>query len=358
VSDAQGQRPVADVSVGQESFLRRWRWPLIAGGPALILLIAVIAILTGGRYQTTDNAYVQVAKAPVSASIPGRVLEIYVHENEPVKKNQPLFRLDTRDAIAGADQARADLAQAELQVRSLQAAYRAEQASVAAATETLAYATREASRQKALVGAGVASQQEADQAAHAAQQASDTLAAARQRADQALANLNGNPGAGVGGHPAVLAAKAKLERARLNLGYGVIIAPADGVVTRVDQLQVGGYVNPAQTVFWLISGKPWIEANFKEDQLAKMKVGQPVQIKIDAAGDTKLTGRVTSFSPGSGSVFSALPAQNATGNWVKVTQRLPVRIDFDQPPPEMAARGGLSASVKVDVKSSGSAQAR
>jgi membrane fusion protein, multidrug efflux system len=135
------------------------------------------------------------------------------------------------------------------------------------------------------------------------------------------------------------------------LSRASVIAPKDGVVTRVQQLQVGGYVNPSQTVFWLISGVPWVEANFKEDQLGKMRVGQPATVKIDAYPDEPLKGHVASFSPGTGSAFSALPAQNATGNWVKVVQRLPVQIAFDQPPPDMAGRIGLSAVVKVDVRS-------
>jgi len=122
-------------------------------------------------------------------------------------------------------------------------------------------------------------------------------------------------------------------------------------------MPVGTYLNASQTGFWLLSGVPWIEANFKEDQLAHMKVGQPVSIKIDAySGD--LQGHVASFSPGTGQAFSALPAQNATGNWVKVVQRLPVRISFDKAPPDMAGRAGLSAKVTVNVQAPASASAR
>jgi membrane fusion protein (multidrug efflux system) len=145
-------------------------------------------------------------------------------------------------------------------------------------------------------------------------------------------------------------ALAQVSKAQLDKSYTVVVAPKDGIVTRVQQLQVGGYVNPSQTVFWLIAGVPWVEANFKENQIGKMKVGQPATIKVDAYSGKALTGRVASFSPGTGSAFSALPAQNATGNWVKVVQRLPVQIAFDQPPPDMAARVGLSAGVKVDVR--------
>ena len=120
----------------------------------------------------------------------------------------------------------------------------------------------------------------------------------------------------------------------------------------MDSLGIGMRgLNASQTAFYLLAGQPWIEANFKEDQLGHMRVGQPVDIEIDAYKDADLHGHVASFSPGTGSAFSALPAQNATGNWVKVTQRLPVRIAFDKPPPGMAARAGLSAKVKVDVRS-------
>ncbi|HKP80071.1 MAG TPA: efflux RND transporter periplasmic adaptor subunit, partial [Phenylobacterium sp.] len=179
-------------------------------------------------------------------------------------------------------------------------------------------------------------------------------AAARQQKAQALAALGGNPDIGSAA-PAVQQARAQLERARLDVSYATVVAPADGVVARVDQMPVGAYLNASQTAFWLLSGQPWIEANFKEDQLAHMKVGQPVTIEVDAYPDADLHGRVASFAPGAGSAFSALPAQNATGNWVKVTQRLPVRIAFDRTPPAMAARAGLSAKVKVDVRAPGRA---
>jgi membrane fusion protein (multidrug efflux system) len=148
-------------------------------------------------------------------------------------------------------------------------------------------------------------------------------------------------------------AQAELQRAGISLEDTIIRAPADGVVTRVEQLQVGSYVNAAQTAFWLVSGAPWIEANFKESQLAKMRIGQPVEIVVDAFGKTKFSGHVASFSPGTGAAFSPLPAQNATGNWVKVVQRLPVRLAFDGRPPEMAGRIGLSAHVTVDVSAPG-----
>lgn len=335
--------------------LRRWRWPLIIAGPLVIIAGVAGFMIVSSRYETTDNAYVQVAKTPVAPSIAGRVVEIYVRENQAVRRGQPLFKLDARDFLANAAAAEAQLATAELQVRADRAAYGQAQANVSAAREQVAYAEREAKRQRELAAAGVASRQQVDQAVHTAQQAHDQLAAAQQAAARALAALGGAPDQPLEKNPAVMQAKAQLERARLDVSYTTVVAPADGIVARVDQMPVGAYLNASQTAFWLLSGRPWIEANFKEDQLAHMKVGQPVDISIDAAPDADLRGHVASFAPGAGSAFSPLPAQNATGNWVKVTQRLPVRIEFDSPPPPMAARAGLSAKVKVYVRAPGRA---
>lgn len=321
----------------------------MAVGPILILAVLAYLILTSGRFETTDNAYVQVAKTPVAPSIGGRVVEIYVKENQPVRRGQVLFRLDQRDLKASVDLAQAQLSNAQLAVSQARAAYRREVASVAAARENLRFATREVTRQRQLNTAGAVSGQAVDQAVHTANQARDQLAVAQQQAAQALAALGGDPNV-ADRAPAVLQARAQLQRARLNQDFATVVAPADGVVARVDQLPVGAYLNASQTAFWLLSGAPWIEANFKEDQVRNMEVGQPVEIDVDAYPGGALHGHVASFAPGTGSAFSVLPAQNATGNWVKVTQRLPVRIAFDRPPPPRAARAGLSAKVKVDVR--------
>ena len=337
----------------RESLLRRMRWPLIVGGPLLILLVAGYLFFTSGRFETTDNAYVQVAKVPVAPSISGRVIEIDVKENQFVRRGQVMFRLDARDfqAIVAADEAA--LAQAQQQVYAQRAAYQEAQAAVQAAQEMVRFTADEAARQRRMAAAGVASQQQVAQATHNAQQARQQLATAKEQAAQALANLGGSPTGPISSYPVVMQAQAQLQRAKLDLSRTDVHAPSDGIVTRVEQMPIGTYLNAAQTAFWLLSGAPWIEANFKEDQLAHMKVGQKVSIKIDAYPDADLQGHVASFSPGTGSAFSVLPAQNATGNWVKVVQRLPVRIDFNRAPPGMAARAGLSARVKVDVRAAG-----
>lgn len=327
----------------------RRRWVIMALGPIVVIAVLAWFLLTSGRFESTEDAYVQVAKTPVAPSIAGRVVEIYVTENQRVRRGQVLFRLDQRDIQASVDLARAQLANAELSVSQARAGYQREAANVDAARENLAFATREVSRQRQLNTAGASSGQDVDKAVHAANQARDQLAVAQRQAAQALAALGGDPNIGERA-PTVMQARAQLQRAMLNQDYATVVAPADGIVARVDQLPVGAYLNASQTAFWLLSGRPWIEANFKEDQIGHMEVGQPVEIDIDAYPGGPLRGHVASFPPGTGSAFSVLPAQNATGNWVKVTQRLPVRIEFDRAPPERATRAGLSAKVKVDVR--------
>jgi membrane fusion protein (multidrug efflux system) len=384
VSDSEGYTALGEAEQEaaakrkRTSFVSRYRWPLMIGGPVVILGVVAFFVLTGGHSQSTEDAYVQIAKAPVAASISGRVVEVLVKENQFVHKGDPLFKLDPRDLSATVDQSNAQLYVTYGQVLALKATYAEAgakvgeaqtkiadaQARLGLAQQSLTFAQTDATRTKALFDAGVGSQAQADTAAHNLDSAKTSLSAAQtavaaaqsevaqDKAAQvaALANAGNVPGQSPDQHPMVLAAKANLERAKLNASYGIVTAPVDGIVTRVDQLQPGAYVNASQTVFWLLAGKPWVEANFKEDQLAKMKVGQPATIKVDAYDGGKLEGHVGSFSPGTGQAFSALPAQNATGNWVKVVQRLPVRISFDKPPPDMAGRAGLSAKVTVDVR--------
>jgi membrane fusion protein (multidrug efflux system) len=345
--------PIDEEAVGAEtrpSALNRWRWPLMIGGPAIVLAVVAWFILTGGRFESTDDAYVNIGKAPISTAIAGRVIEVDVKENQFVKAGQVLLKLDASDEQAAASRADAEVAAARLQVTTLRQALDAQKLQLAQAEKTQAYAVREAARQKSLLAAGVASAQQASDAQHAADLAVSAVAIARQGVATAVANLGG-AASDANAYPAVMQAAAQRQSAQTNLAYTIVYAPQDGVVTRVDQLQVGAYVNPAQTLFFLLSGQPWVDANFKENQLRYMRVGQPAEIEVDALGGRKLAAHVASFSPGAGSAFSALPAQNATGNWVKVAQRLPVRIAFDKAPPEVAGRAGLSAKVTVDVRS-------
>ncbi len=336
--------------VQRAGFMRRNRVALMIAGPLLIVIGVATAWYLGSHYQSTDDAYVQAARLPISSSVGGRVVELAVTENQPVKAGQLLFRIKADDYNASVMAARARLADARLRAQSLRATYDQQQVTLRTLQTTVDYTDREATRQQQLLAAGVSSRQDYEAAVQAADQAKAQMAIARQQTAVALANLGGRIDS-TESFPAVMQAQADLARAGISLGDTTVVAPRDGVVTRVEQLQIGSYVTPAQPVFWLVAGVPWVEANFKENQLGKMRIGQTVEIDVDAYSDQKFKGHVASFSPGTGSAFSPQPAQNATRNWVKVVQRLPVRIAFDSTPPEMAGRAGLSAHVKVDTDS-------
>jgi membrane fusion protein, multidrug efflux system len=328
--------------------LERMRKPLLIGVPVLVLLGLAVLWLFGGRMQSTDDAYVRAAQVTVSANISGRVLEVPVHDNQTVHKGDVLFRIDDRPFRIAVAEARARVESARLSIQALKGTYRQRQADERGAEDELAYAQREYDRQNRLVKSGIASQAQVDRALQALNAAQQNLASTRQQGTSVRADLDNNPDIEPDQHPAVQLALAELSRAQLNLSYTTITAPIDGVVTRVESLQPGDYINAATPAFALVSDKDlWVEANFKEDQLTHMRVGQTARIRIDAYPDQHLTARVASLSPGTGAQFSVLPPENATGNWVKVVQRLPVRLEFKDVPPGL--RSGLSVVVDVDT---------
>jgi membrane fusion protein, multidrug efflux system len=319
-------------------------------GVAGVVIAALTLWLTGGRYMSTDDAYVQAARTSISSNIAGQVARILVHDNEPVHRGQLLFALDDQPYRIAVEAAQAKLASARLTVLAGKATYRQHLASVRSAQDTVSYQEREYDRQRKLLATGIASQAMYDGAQHALDNARQQEASAQQQAAGVLAMLDGDADIDVNRHPSVLQAQAELDRAKLNLSYTQITAPDDGIVTKVEQLQVGDYINAASPVFALISTRDvWIEANFKESQLAYMRAGQPATIQIDTYPGRTFNARVASIAPGTGSQFSVLPPENATGNWVKVVQRLPVRLELDDAVPDLPLHSGLSASVDVDT---------
>ncbi len=334
---------------GTSSLARRLRLPLLIGAPAIVLVIAFFTYLTGGRYQSTDDAYIQSARVDVSANVAGRVAALPVRENQWVKQGEVLFRLDPAPIDTAAAQAAAELASARQTLTGASATYAQRTVELSAAQVTLTYQQKELARQQALAASGVSSQAQLDAQAQAAAVAKANVAAAGQAQANALATLGGRPNGAAADNPAVRQAQAALDRAKLNQSYTVVRAAQDGTVTKVDQLQVGDYINAAQPVFSLVAPRVWVEANFKENQLTYMRPGQPATFKIDAYPGVVFHGRVESLSPGTGSSFALLPAENATGNWVKVVQRLPVRIAIDNPPADLPLHAGLSVTVKVDT---------
>lgn len=331
--------------------MQRLKWPLMVVAPVAIIVAAVWFYLSGGRYEETDDAYVQAARVQISTQVPGRVVELLVKENQTVKAGQILFRLDARDFDVAIANARAQLAQARLQVRSTQASYAPRAAELKSAQNDLAYRQKELARQQQLTATEVGSRRELDERTNDVNVARQRVATAQANLEEALVTIGGSPTGPTDGHPSVEAAQAALDKAMLNRSYTVVVAPQDGLVTKVEQLQVGSYVNAAQSLFTLVSPRMWIDANFKEGQLTYMQVGQKGEAEIDAYPGQKFAVHLESLSPGTGSAFSLLPAENATGNWVKVTQRLPVRVAFDNPEAvRNRLHAGLSTKVTIDTQ--------
>ena len=253
-----------------------------------------------------------------------------MHDNQQVHKGDVLFKLDERPFQIAVEEARAKLASARMQIAASKATYRRELANLSASNDTLAYQQRELERQQRLLQSGISSRAQFEQVQHTVELANSNLASAQQQVGSALAMLGGNPDPPVAAHPVVMQAQAALNKAELDDSYTVIVAPDDGVVTKVEQLQVGDYINAAAPLFTLVSSRDiWVEANFKEDELAYMRPGQSAQIGIDAYPSHRFKAHVISLSPGTGSQFSVLPAENATGNWVKVVQRVAVRLQLE-----------------------------
>jgi membrane fusion protein, multidrug efflux system len=350
-------QPADDLTTAQQ-ILRlernraRLRLILMASGIVLALVLSLWYYLASGRYVSTDDSAVMAAQTTISSNVPGRVVELDVHDNQLVHKGDVLFRLDERPFQIAAEEAQAKLAAARMQLAANKASYRRELASLAASSDTLAYQQHELERQQRLLQSGISSRAQFEQVQHAVELAQSQLASAQQQVDSVLAMLGGNPDIPVDTHPMVMQAQAVLDKARLDESYTIITAPDDGTVTKVEQLQVGDYINAAAPLFSLVSTRNvWIEANFKEDDLAYMRPGQSAEVSIDAYGSRRFKAHVTSLSPGTGSQFSLLPPENATGNWVKVVQRVPVRLQLDRGEDDgLLLHAGLSADVTVDTE--------
>ncbi|HEX7873554.1 MAG TPA: HlyD family secretion protein [Sphingobium sp.] len=327
---------------------RAARLALMASVPLLIAAAAGAYYVATDHYVSTDNAYIHQDKVSVSAEIGGRIVEVKAHENQHVKPGDLLFRIDPEPFRIAADQATATIADAQVKVGSLRADYEGAQAEIDAAREAVAFNEKAQARQAELMGTGFATRASMEKVENDLAQArgrlADALATqAKRRAD--LATGAAAPGI----NPAILAGRVQREQALLNLRRTTVRAPVGGVVSQAERLQIGQMLPqnlPALSI--VVDGNSWVEANFKETDLRNMRVGQPVEISVDAYPDMALHGHVSSIGAGTGSEFSVLPAQNANGNWVKVTQRVPVRIMIDGRP-DRPLIAGFSTHVRIDT---------
>src|ERR1700688_728756 len=278
--------------------LQRLRWPLMSLDAIAVLDVGAYVYIKGSRYQSTDDAYAQAATVSISANVGGRVSEIEVRDNELVQRGATLFRLDDAPFRIAVSDAAAHLADTRLQIESLKSTYRQRQVELRAARDTQTYAQQQYDRQSRLLVSGIASRAQFDQAAHALDAALQQVANVQQQIGVALANLGGDPNIAPERHPLVAQAQAALDRAELNLSYTVISGPTDGLVAKVEKLEVGDTISASAPVFALVSTRDvWIEANFKEVQLARMGPGPAPTVEIDRYPGRRFSAAVTSVSP-------------------------------------------------------------
>ncbi len=341
----------------------RRRFIIMASVPVLLLLVGGWLWLSGGRYVSTDNAYVQLDKLMITGEAAGRIVEVDVGENQAVKKGDLILRLDPAPYQNAVDQASAAVAGARLQVEQLRASYQQATAQLKLAGDNVAFQEVNFKRQQDLLAKGVASQATYDQTQNALQSAEQARTQAEQAQIAARAALGGNVDIESDQHPAVMQALAALATAKLNLQHTVVRAPANGIIAQTDRLIVGQYVtdptlSPTPLCALVETDRAWVEANYKETDLNHMRVGQAATVWFDAYPGHKFAGTVESIGAGTGAEFAVLPAQNATGNWIKVVQRVPVRIHLTDPNVDVPLRSGLSSYVTVDTKAgSGTAAA-
>lgn len=319
-----------------------------------LLPIALIAggyfYVTGGQIMETDNAYLQADMVGVSTDVAGTVASVNVHENEEVKAGQVLFQLKPDSFRIALEGAEAKLAASRNELLNLKASYAQTLAQIAQVEADIPYYQTAFDRQQTLISNSAASHATYDQAKHDLDAAKQKVTVAKAQAETTLAQLGGDANQPIEQNPLYLEAKSAVDDAQRQLDDTTVRAPFDGVVTNVNALQPGSYLEAAQQAFSLVSTKNmWIAANPKETELTYVKPGQPVTITVDTYPGVEWKGKVASVSPASGASFALLPAQNTSGNWVKVVQRIPMRVSIDDTAGKPPLRVGMSTLVAVDT---------
>lgn len=340
-----------DDEIHNDGGVARPRWirrALFLSVPLLIAAVGLYMWLMSGRSVSTDNAQVVAHIVNVAPEISGRIVEVHAAENQRVKAGDLLYRIDPEPYRIALLQAQAAVGSARLQVAELGSGYNSKLAEIGSKASDVQLAQENFQRQSELLARGFTTRAHYDEARAALAAAVARRAVAQADAESARALLG--PGSN-GRHPQVAAAEATLAKAQLDLARTEVRAPIDGILAQTERLTPGTIVAPMLPNVSIVAGsEPWIEANFKETQLSKIHPGQRAEVRIDAIPGKVFKAHVTGIGAGTGAEFSVLPAQNATGNWVKVTQRVPVRLRLDEKP-DRPLVSGWSVDVTVFIKS-------
>jgi len=332
------------------SRLQVLRWSLMAGGVLAVIIGGGFSWLSGGQWVDTDDAYVQADSMTLSTDVSGIVASIPVHEGQVVKKGQVLFSLDPEKFQIALDNARANLAQVRLNIEAAKADYQAALRDTAAKQQQVNSDQATYDRYASLVKQHAVTQQETDDARYKLAVDQQAVRASESQARALLAKLNGNPDIAVEDMPSYKQAQAQVAEAEREMTHAVVRAPYDGIVTQVSKLQPGMYLGASTAAFGLVStNHVWVEAQPKETQLTYAKAGDPVDVSFDIYPGRTWQGTVDSIAPATDQNFSLLPAQNSSGNWVKVVQRIPVRVRVDIHAGDPPLRAGMSADIDIDT---------
>jgi membrane fusion protein (multidrug efflux system) len=329
---------------------RSVRWPLFLLLP-LALIVGGYWYTTGGRVMTTDDAYVEADKVGLSTDVSGIVKTIAVAENQKVETGEALFRLDDLPFQLTLRRADAQVGMVRDALNALKATYRDMQAQIKQARNDIDYFDVESKRQQDLLSEHVASESTFDTAHRNLQNAQQKLASVTQQLAAIAANLDGDPNGPIEQNPRYLEALAQRDEAARQLAHTVVRAPFAGMVTNVPSIAPGKYLPASTTAFFLVAtDHVWVDANPKETELTYVRSAQPVTVTVDTYPNVQWKGAVQSISPAAAQEFSLLPAQNSSGNWVKIVQRIPMRVRVDTSDKNLPPlRAGMSVEVDVDT---------
>lgn len=335
----------------KRGFKRYRRTLLLVVLPIVAVIGGLTLYLNGGRYVTTDDAYVGAQKVLITPDISGKITKIVVKEGQQVKEGDELFEIDPVPYQLAVDQAKAALEQARTTHDNLVANIKIYQQMADLMQQTIDLKQKDVDRKSTLAKSSFGSQLDLDNASTALVTARAEYAFVQQQMSNAKTQLLGNLELPIDQFPPYYQAKAKLEDAQRNLDHTVMRAPMNGIATQVDQIQLGRFVVAGTPVFSVIDvANPWVDANPKESDFTHVAVGQKVELDVDAFPEHRFKGYIGSLSPGTGAQFAILPPQNATGNFVKVVQRVPVRIYFDKDDKFVAKlKAGMSVDVSIDT---------